>query len=226
MGGFGSGRTTNRPSVEGSGALILDVNVIVGWVRNAQRSAGYGKLIPGSEVQTSPFNLEWLIGRKEPARVTLRLNLGTASGTAWLQYDINHLSCPTGPQAYTVRLETTSCRFGGLRWWWVCPQTGRRVAKLYLPNGGARFLSRGSGGYDLPYASQREDQCGRAHRRGRRIRRRLGSPHTAARSPFPQKPPRMRRKTYARYWHQLQDIETLLDQQFDAFAARLATRPR
>jgi hypothetical protein len=144
LGGFGSGRTTNRSSVEGSGALILDVNVIVGWVRNALRSAGFIKLIPGSEVQTSPFNLQWLIG-KELALVTLRLNLGTASGTAWLQYEFNHLSCPTGPQDYTVRLLTTSCRFGGLRWWWVCPQTGQRVAKLYLPNGGTRFLSRGPG---------------------------------------------------------------------------------
>ena len=62
---------------------------------------------------------------------------------------------------------------GGLHWWWGCPETGRRYAKLYLPNGGRRFLSRGA--YGLVYASQAEDAIMRAHRRAARVHGRLGS---------------------------------------------------
>jgi hypothetical protein len=57
----------------------------------------------------------------------------------------------TGSQHYPVSMVTTPCLFGGSRWWWVCPATGRRVGKLYLPNGGARFLSRGLGACQLAY---------------------------------------------------------------------------
>jgi hypothetical protein len=44
--------------------------------------------------------------------------------------------------------------FGGLRWWFVCPQLNRRMRKLYLPLGGRHFWSRRA--YELAYASQRE----------------------------------------------------------------------
>jgi hypothetical protein len=46
--------------------------------------------------------------------------------------------------AYRLRLVTTRPRFGGVRWWFVCPLSargvpcGRRVGKLYLPPGGRR----------------------------------------------------------------------------------------
>jgi hypothetical protein len=70
---------------------------------------------------------------------------------------------------------TTPCRFGGSRWWWVCPATGRRVGKLYLPNGGTRFFSRGLGAYRLAYASQRRGRVDRMHNGcRRRPYRRLG----------------------------------------------------
>ena len=36
---------------------------------------------------------------------------------------------------YWIELATTPQPFGGRRWWFICPQTGRRAAKLYLPNG-------------------------------------------------------------------------------------------
>jgi hypothetical protein len=49
---------------------------------------------------------------------------------------------------YRVRLTTTRPRFGGLRWWFVCPLVvngracGRRVGKLYLRPGGRYFGCR------------------------------------------------------------------------------------
>lgn len=43
-----------------------------------------------------------------------------------------------------VRLANTFCRFGGKRWWFLCPgqRCGRRVAKLYFPRGENRYLCR------------------------------------------------------------------------------------
>jgi hypothetical protein len=61
---------------------------------------------------------------------------------------------------YHLRLTTTRPRFGGLRWWFVCPLVvsgracGRRVAKLYLPPGGRFFGCRHC--HDLTYTSCQE----------------------------------------------------------------------
>lgn len=58
---------------------------------------------------------------------------------------------------YSIRLTTTRPRFGGLRWWFICPLTnqgrscGRRVGKLYLPPHGRYFGCRHC--YDLTYTS-------------------------------------------------------------------------
>jgi hypothetical protein len=222
MGGLGSGRIAEQPTLEACDTLALNVNKVMRCVWTALRKSGLLPLPPDAELTTSTFPWGWMRPEStEPwAVVMLQLKLGGVAGTAQFVYDIKHLSCATGPQDYTVHLLTTPCRFGGVRWWWVCPQTSRRVSKLCLPNGGTKFLSRGPGGYQLAYASQREDEYGRAHRRGRRIRRRLGGVHTDARSPVPEKPPRMRQATYARLQRQLWDIETILDKQLDEFEAR------
>jgi hypothetical protein len=58
---------------------------------------------------------------------------------------------------YKVLLGTTRPRFGGLRWWFICPliangrKCGRRVGKLYLPPGGKYYGCRHC--YDLTYRS-------------------------------------------------------------------------
>jgi Response regulator receiver domain len=41
-----------------------------------------------------------------------------------------------------IELATTPQPFGGRRWWFVCPRTGTRVAKLHLPPGAPTFASR------------------------------------------------------------------------------------
>jgi hypothetical protein len=52
----------------------------------------------------------------------------------------------------TQRLEASPCRFDGVRWLALCPNTGRRVAHLYIGRQGA--LSRHA--YRLKFNSQRE----------------------------------------------------------------------
>src|SRR5262249_33650004 len=72
-----------------------------------------------------------------------------------------------------VYLAPTRPHFGGLRWWFVCPQLNRRVRKLYLPCSGRHFWSRRP--YERAYASQRETKFDRALRRARKLRLRLAA---------------------------------------------------
>ena len=63
---------------------------------------------------------------------------------------------------YSVDLTTTRPRFGGLRWWFVCPLVfsgrpcGRRVGKLHLPPGGRYFGCRHC--HELTYTSCQESR--------------------------------------------------------------------
>src|SRR5262249_48533164 len=91
-----------------------------------------------------------------------------------------------------IYLAASRPRHGGFRWWFVCPSENRRVRKLYLPPGGRRFRSRQA--YGLAYASQRETNYGRAIRRARKLRLRLGG--DLAHNSYPEKPSRMRWATY------------------------------
>lgn len=63
---------------------------------------------------------------------------------------------------YQIRLVAIRPRFGGLRWWFICPlvvngrSCGSRVGKLYLPLGGRYFGCRHC--YRLTYTSCRESR--------------------------------------------------------------------
>jgi hypothetical protein len=105
---------------------------------------------------------------------------------------------------YQVRLATTRPRYGGVRWWFICPSTGRRAVKLYLPNGGRWFLARA--GYRLGYGVTREDKLSRRQRRAERILARLGQPDASWLSWAP-KPKWMRRKTYERLCAELIEVQ-------------------
>jgi len=111
--------------------------------------------------------------------------------------DIDHHSHQTGPQEQKISMATTPCPFGGVRWWWICPATGRWVRKLYLPNGGTRFLSRGPGAYRLACASQRQGRVDRMYARSRRLYRLLGADYYGPLDGcWPPKPKGMRWQTY------------------------------
>jgi hypothetical protein len=55
------------------------------------------------------------------------------------------------PVDYRIRLVTTRPHFGGLRWWFICPLSGRRAAKLHRPPGYKYFAHREA--YGLTYQS-------------------------------------------------------------------------
>jgi hypothetical protein len=182
MGGIGSGRFGGSPTIESTGAVMLDVNHVMRAVAGRQPAT---VALAGS------------IGGRVYA-VALAVELADdGTGAVRVRHgSIRHLSGETGPQDYPVALTSTPCRFGGRRWWFVCPQTGRRVGKLYLPNGGCRFLSRDA--YRLGYRSQRITPTARIHSGLVRLYRRLGEPYTGLASGLPQRPKSMRQATYGR----------------------------
>ena len=224
MGGYNSGRWGGRATVEATGCLRLDVNVVARAVREALEKAGAPPLGPGRKPAAMTFTWRWnRNGEAEPfAEVEMALRFEGTAGTARLRYAIQHRSAATGFQDYTVALEAAPCRFGGWRWWWVCPAIWRRCAVLYLPNGGNRFLSRGA--YRLAYRSQREDALGRAHLRLARIHKRLGGDYRCASDPLPPKPPRMRWATYERLAERREAADETFDRLWLAGAARIIAR--
>lgn len=66
---------------------------------------------------------------------------------------------------YKVGLTTTPCRYGGVRYWFICPLSrngvpcGRRVGTLFLSSGGKRFGCRHC--YNLSYESRNEPRFAR-----------------------------------------------------------------
>ena len=72
-----------------------------------------------------------------------------------------------------VWLESVPMRFGGERWYALCPNTGKRCATLILPPGKTYFASVRSWG--IPYRSQRENEVERAHRAIDKVSGRLRS---------------------------------------------------
>jgi hypothetical protein len=98
-------------------------------------------------------------------------------------------------QRYRVELRATPQPFGGVRWWFICPATGRRTTKLFLPFGGDRFACRQA--YRLGYASQRVGPLDRIDRRAARLYRALSGP-TPWRDGLPPQPRWMRWPTYSR----------------------------
>jgi len=112
---------------------------------------------------------------------------------AVLTFDIQHYSRNTGPQTQYVRLDWKPCRFGGRRWYWICPRRSALVSKLYLPNGACQFWSRAA--YGLGYQSQRETYFGRAQLRADRLLRKL-APNTNENGDYYVKPKGMHWRTF------------------------------
>lgn len=71
-------------------------------------------------------------------------------------------TCFGRPVMQTVQLVSKRMRFGGNRWYFVCPQTKRPCCKLILPPGTKTFAS--VKGWGLSYRSQYDDAVTRAQK--------------------------------------------------------------
>lgn len=126
-------------------------------------------------------------------------NVGTDSGTLTLSY--SNRDRDTGERQdvqCTIRLEPLPCHYGGRRWYFVCPYTGRRALKLYKWNGIERFCHRDAIRPRPTYASQRDGGGDRIMRQRWAIRRKLRDDFSDLFGE-PMKPKGMRWRTFDRY---------------------------
>jgi hypothetical protein len=129
MGGYGSGRSGGRPTVEDG--LTLNLNKLIRehtFCPHQQRSS--------SIVWTFSYTDE------QAAWISFHADLGGERGRVRLPYTTTRPWSGEKRQSdYWIDLATTPQPFGGRRWWFVCPRTGQRVSKLHLPPGATIFAS-------------------------------------------------------------------------------------
>ena len=123
MGGYGSTRwgwhSKKRTTEQ---CLSLDVSGL--------RRPGY--LEPNNVVPLG--RITWASG----SNVGFTLRTEASTGELWLHYSVDGQTAPR----YVVHLVTTRPRFGGLRWWFLCPWCRRRARILYLSPRNGRFECR------------------------------------------------------------------------------------
>jgi hypothetical protein len=161
--------------------------------------------------------LTWTTTRENRALELLTYSSDlTANDHGWLR-----ITSLDGRQVDQIRLTTTIPRFGGRRWWFVCPFTGARVGKLFRPAGVKRFAGRKAHG--LAYRSQREDGIETSHNRVERAARKLGNEYRAFGKVQPRRPKGMHHRTYARlmmaFWEASDDHVALSHARLQALLA-------
>lgn len=142
MGGFGSGRRSRTPAVEE--CIVLTMANLKAWGMLRQHCMC-------RDVR------EWRYRDSITARLTITTDIncleqhpcikieGTAYGKAICHY---------------VLLDAQPMRFGGVRWFALCPSTGKRCTTLVLTPWSPVFIARMATG--LPNLTQRMDRVSRA----------------------------------------------------------------
>lgn len=135
MGGYGSGQQGTRPVAEQSSPLPI------GLVAPVLRTLAPGGFATGRSVR-------WRWSNGDIAAVAQYSVSCAASGqiTVWLAYLVGEriVSDP-------IAVVTTCPQYGGLRYWWSCPDCGGRAGVLYCPS--RRHLWRCRQCYQVTYAS-------------------------------------------------------------------------
>lgn len=144
MGGYGSGRRSNRPTTDDCLRINLSNLKQLGMLerhcmaRHEQVWSQYGETIANLTLVTDLHCLQ------PSPRLTIT---GYAFGKV--------IDC-------VVYLEEQLLPYGGERWFALCPRTGRRCTALVLPPGQVQFAT--VGGWNVAYGSQRECAIHRGHR--------------------------------------------------------------
>jgi len=98
-------------------------------------------LIPGSRISG---RIDWSNRMGEPAAsVEYESQLALPNAYLRLYFAVrDSVSGSSHSVRQEIRLITTRPRFGGARWWFICPQSGARVGRLHLPPGSLQFAAR------------------------------------------------------------------------------------
>lgn len=163
MGGFGSGRRSRTPAVEE--CIVLTMANLKAWgmlhqncLRREDREWRCRGRVSASLTITTDINC---LERHPCIKIE-----GTAYGRAIKHY---------------VLLDAHPMRFGGVRWFALCPSTGKRCTTLVLTPNRPMFVSRMF--TKLPNLTQRMDRVGRAQNAVEKAERRYRKLSKYARHP-------------------------------------------
>ena len=144
MGGFGSGRRSNRFTTDDCIQLKLTDLRRLGMIK---RHCMHRR------------ERTWYLDGKVVAQLTLVSDVDCREPYPCLkitgQARGERINC-------LVLLDNQPMHFGGERWYALCPSTGKRCTTLVLPPSSTHFAS--VAGWDTVYGSQRECRVHRAHR--------------------------------------------------------------
>ena len=181
MGGWGSGRQGGRVTIEDCSSCRLGISELRSLLR-------------------APDGGSRLLLYQADGLLPLTVSLPTHHGHLRLQHASRAYDHGHGVD-YTIGLTWTKVGFGGRRWWFLCPISGRRCSVLYLPRGASRFGS--AKGHRLVHGVTRLAEPDRLWHRMRKIAHRLGDDDPDQDIP-PDRPKWMRIATYDRLidaWH-------------------------
>jgi hypothetical protein len=179
-------------------ALCLDIHRLI----KAAKGYGDGKML-----------WSWMRDGERTASINVRLiSLSEATGNLMLDFKSNGQSV-----SQSIRVLAEPCRFGGMRWFALCPARGWKSQKLYYFGQG--FYSRKSYGRHT-YASRLDGNQG--DRDLRRRDRLLVGKLKSADPDFIPKPKWMRWKTYNALAEQHWRNEEMLDRHMSGLMLRLA----
>jgi hypothetical protein len=207
MGGFGSGRHGDTVTAEGTASYVLSASMLT------RARLQMGQLMGGRmHFDGGRFAVEALVDTADPSGPFIELIHNTRDDREGDRIVRDR-----------VRLVWTLPTYGGRRWWFQCPRTGRRTTRLFLPNGGRHFWSRQA--YRLGYACQREDRFSRLQRRAATLNRQLGGEGWSTWDSPPSKPKWMRWQTYDRKYERWERAAEQANAEFEIRAMRIFRRP-
>jgi hypothetical protein len=203
MGGFGSGRHGGTATAEGTASYVLTAGMLT---RAGQGVTGVAHFDEGE------FWVAIRVDISDPSDAFVELTHQTRDEREGDRLVLDR-----------IRLVSTVPTYGGRRWWFQCPRTGRRTTKLFLPNGGWHFWSRQA--YGLGYACQREDRFSRLQRRAAMLNRQLGGEGWRTWEDPPTKPKWMRWSTYEKKYERWEHVVERANAEFTLKAMRILCRP-
>lgn len=154
MGGTSSGRYRERNRGALNAAIRLDIR--------AMRRQGF--IRPGA-VTSGVQRWTWVGTDQETGSVSVTVNLADPdAGFAVVRFALNG-----DPRVQEIRIESRPMRYGGRRFYFVCPRTYRRCE--VLPMLGGVFASRQA--HRLTYQSQSADRLGRMRDKAWALEKRL-----------------------------------------------------
>ncbi len=159
VGSWASGRSGGRPVTEE--ALTIDLGWLLrsSWMSDGMRCSRRHLTLHSNRGWSASVSYDYDMTDPDVASMTLIYRY-KRHGEDWAE------------QSQHIWLDFTVPPYGGRRWWMLCPVTGERVGKLYLPCGGDEFAGRKA--WRLGYRSQRHGDHDRALNRLFALQRQLG----------------------------------------------------